>query len=83
MDIHAVFDVIKKDDDFIFIKDVGHKNHITITNDAQFVLTKLAAEYDIGGRRVFYMDSYGEIDEREHRGINFTGFKPEHKGVEL
>jgi hypothetical protein len=83
MDIHAVFDVIKEAPDFIFIKDVEHKNHITITNDAQFVLTQLAVKYDIGGRRVFYMDSCGEIDEIEHRGIKFTGFKPGHKGVEL
>jgi hypothetical protein len=83
LDIHAAFDVIKETQDFIFIKDIGHKNRITITNDAAFVLSKLAAEYDIDGRRVFYMDSDGQIDEIKHCGVKFTGFKPGHKGVEL
>jgi hypothetical protein len=82
-DIHAVFDVIKETTDFIFIKDTGHKNHITVTNDAQFVLSELAAEYGIDRRRVFYMDSCGEINEIEHHGVNFAGFKPGHKEVEL
>jgi hypothetical protein len=83
MDIHAAFSVIKEAPDFIFIKDVGHKKHITITNDAEFVLTKLAEEHSIDRRRVFYMDSDGQIDEIEHRGAKFVGFKPGHKGVEL
>jgi hypothetical protein len=83
MDIHAVFDVIKETQDFIFIKDMGHNSHLTITNDANFVLSKLEAEYGIDRRRVFYMDSDGNIDEIEHRGVHFTGFKPGHKGVEL
>jgi hypothetical protein len=82
-DFHAVFDVIKETPDFIFIKDIGHKNHITITNDVAFVLSKLAAEYDIDGRRVFYMNSDGQIDEIKHCGVKFTGFKPGHKGVGL
>jgi hypothetical protein len=83
MDIHVVFDVIKETPDFIFIKDTGHKNHITVTNDAQFVLAQLAKEYDIDRRQVFYMDSLGQIDEIKHHGDHFIGFKPGHKGVEL
>jgi hypothetical protein len=53
MDIHAVFSVIKETPDFIFIKDIGHKNHITVTNDAEFVLAQLAKKYDIDRHRVF------------------------------
>jgi hypothetical protein len=83
MDIHAIFDVIKESPDFIYIKDTGHKKHITVTNDTTFVLSKLAAEYGIDGRRVFYMDSDGKIDEIQHRGAKFVGFKAGHKGVEL
>jgi hypothetical protein len=83
MEIHAIFDIIKESQDFVFIKDIGHKNHIAITNDAQFVLSKLAAEYDINRRRVFYMDSDGQIDEIEHHGVRFVKFRPGHKGVEL
>jgi hypothetical protein len=83
VDIHAVFDVIKETTDFIFIKDVGHRGHITITNDTVFVLQKLSADYGLGNRRVFYMDSLEQIDEIEHHGVNFAGFKPGHKGVEL
>jgi hypothetical protein len=83
MDIHAVFDVIKETPDFIFIKDVGHRDHMTVTNDVEFVLAKLAEEYDIDRRRIFYMDSLGQIDEIEHHGTHFIGFKPGHKGIEL
>jgi hypothetical protein len=83
MDIHAVFEVIKETPDFLFIKDVGHKDHITVTNDAAFVLQKLAEEYTLDHRRLFYMDSLGQIDEIKHNGVHFTGFKPGHKGVEL
>jgi hypothetical protein len=82
-DMHAVFNVINETPDFIFIKDVGHKDHITVTNDAQFVLAKLVEEYDLGRRRVFYIDSLGQIDEIKHSGTHFTGFKPGHEGVEL
>jgi hypothetical protein len=83
VDIHAVFDVIKETPEFLFIKDVGHRDHITVTNDAEFVLQKLAEEYTMDHRRVFCMDSYGQIDEIEHNGVCFIGFKPGHKGVEL
>jgi hypothetical protein len=83
MDIHADFNVIMEAPDFIFIKDIGHKKHITVTHDAAFVLSELAAEYGIDRRRVFYMDSDGQIDEIEHHGARFIGFKPGHKGVEL
>jgi hypothetical protein len=83
MDIHAVFDVIKESPDFIYIKDTGHKKHITVTNDAAFVISKLAKEYGIDRRRIFYMDSDGEIDEIQHHGAKFIGFKAGHKGVEL
>jgi hypothetical protein len=62
---------------------VGHRDHITITNDAEFVLAQLAENYDINRRRVFYMDSLGQIDEIEHHGPHFTGFRPGHKGIEL
>jgi hypothetical protein len=83
MDIHAIYDVIKETPDFIFIKDVGHKDHITVTNDVKFVLQKLSEEYALDHRRVFYMDSMGQIDEIEHRGSRFIGFMSGHKGVEL
>jgi hypothetical protein len=42
---------------------------------------------DYGGlknRRIFYMDSMGQIDEITHdANSHFTGYKPGHKGVEL
>jgi hypothetical protein len=83
VDIHAVFDVIKETPEFLFIKDVGHRDHITVTNDAKFVLQKLSEEYILDHRRVFYMDSMGQIDEIEHRGGRFIGFRFGHEGVEL
>jgi hypothetical protein len=81
---HADFSVHIVTDDFIYIKDAGG-NLKSITNDAEWVLSKLAA--DCGGlkkRRIFYMDTIGQIDEITHdREGHFTGFKPGHKGVEL
>jgi hypothetical protein len=81
---HADFSVQIVTDDFIYIKDTGG-NAKSITNDAEWVLSKLAA--DCGGlkkRRVFYMDTMGQIDEITHNGDgHFTGFKPGHKGVTL
>jgi hypothetical protein len=81
---HADFSVQIVTDNFIYIKDVGD-NSKSITNDAEWVLQKLAV--DCGGlkkRRIFYMDTMGQIDEIAYDGKGrFIGFKPGHKGVTL
>jgi hypothetical protein len=81
---HADFSAQVVTDDFIYIKEAGG-NSKSITNDAELVLSKLAA--DCGGlknRRIFYMDTLGQINEISHdREGHFTGFKPGHKGITL
>jgi hypothetical protein len=80
---HADFSVQIVTGDFIYIKDAGG-NSKSVTNDAEWVLSKLAADYGLKKRRIFYMDTMGQIDEITHgREGHFTGFKPGHKGVTL
>ena len=81
---YADFSIMDVTDDYIYIKDVGG-NAKSITNDAESVLQRLALAYgDLKRRRVFYMDTMGQIDEITHNADGrFTGFKPGHKGVEL
>ncbi|GHU66567.1 hypothetical protein FACS189447_07710 [Spirochaetia bacterium] len=82
-DIHAVYEVLRETNTFIFIKDIGHKTHKSITNDVEFVLESLAADYNIKYRRIFYIDSMNEIDEIIHSEKHFISFKHGHEGVEL
>jgi hypothetical protein len=79
-DNHAVFEIIQETKSFIYIKDTGHMNHKTITNDVEWVLGKLD---NIEKRRIFYMDSDGRIDEIIHREKTFIDFKAGHAGVNL
>jgi hypothetical protein len=81
---HADFSVQVATDEFIYIKDTGDFSK-SVTNDAEWVLQKLAVDYGgLKNRRVFYMDSMGQIDEITHDAHDhLTGYKPGHKGVEL
>jgi hypothetical protein len=68
--------------DYIYIRDVGG-NYRSVTNDAEKVIEKLTTENNLGNRRVFYMDTEGQIDELVHKGNRFTGFKHGHERFEL
>jgi hypothetical protein len=69
---------------YIFIRDIGHHNGRSVTNDAEFVVGQLYLDFGIGdATRIFYEDSEGEVDELVHSGNVFRGFKAGHKGVEL
>lgn len=47
----------------------------TITNNAEDVITDLWNNGFLkDGRRVFYYDSEGDLDELRHEGPRFTGF---------
>jgi hypothetical protein len=80
---HADFSVMDETGDYIYIKDAGGDSK-SITNDAEWVLQKLAAAYGgLKNRRIFYMDTMGRIDEITHNDGHFTGYKPGHTGVIL
>lgn len=60
----------------LIIRDVGHENHRSVTNDAENVVADLSL---LGwlppGRRLFYYDSQGQLDELLVRNGKFAGFK--------
>lgn len=67
----------------VVIRDIGHSDGFSsITNDAeQVVLTVLRIVSRLGERLapnsppIFYYDSDGRLDQLEHDGTAFTGFK--------
>ncbi len=69
----AAFEVVREDAETFVIRDVGPwSSHPTVTNDAEQVVERLAAR--VGGRRLLYYDSDGELTELRHEGPRFTGF---------
>ena len=61
------------------IRDLGPwDQHPTVTNDAEDVLARLHCEGKLpAGRRLYYYDSEGRLDELKHDGQgHFTGFGP-------
>jgi hypothetical protein len=79
-----VYEIVNKTDDFLVLKDIGG---ISITNDAENVVTTLHVNNDLKcsngiGKRLFYVDSTGQIDELLYEGPKFLGYHPGHKGYE-
>ena len=73
----ANFAIVEDSQDRVVLKDLGPwDKHPTITNDAEGVVERLAPM--LKGRRLFYYDSEGELDELAvdaHLGT-FAGFRP-------
>jgi hypothetical protein len=82
-DLHATCTVLNKETSFICIKDTGHKNRMSVTNDVEYILSDLSRQFNIDNLRIFYVDSDRQIDEIIHKGKNFISFKAGHKGVDL
>jgi len=82
MNFHASFTILEIEEDYIYIKDDGGDSR-SITNDAEWVISELADSFDISKRRIFYMDSFGIIDELVHENGIFKEFKAGHKGITL
>jgi len=62
----------------LVIRDVGPwDQHPTVTNDAEAVVMALASQgYLPNGRRLFYYDSEGALDEILVKDGQFVGFAP-------
>jgi hypothetical protein len=59
----------------VILNDVGpHDMYPTITNDAEAVVADLASSLE--GRRLFYVDTEGRVDELLVAGGKFAGFAP-------
>lgn len=72
----ANYRVVEKSSSHILLQDLGPwDRHPTITNDAEAIVD--AFHYELGDRRLFYIDSEGRKDEIlvDHRK-RFVGFAP-------
>lgn len=80
--MHAKFQLLDQEREYIFIRDIGHNSGRSVTNDAEYVIEQLYA-YNISDEtRIFYEDSEGEISEILHSGKKLKGFKAGHEGLE-
>lgn len=71
----ANYAVVEDSADFLVIRDVGPwDEHLTITNDAEGVVARVAPE--LKGRRLLYYDSQDDLDELLVRDGRFAGFRP-------
>lgn len=70
----AHYRIVGETDYALIIEDLGPWDyHMTVTNDAAGVVAELATE--LAGRRLFYFDSVGALDEITHQRGKFTGFR--------
>lgn len=71
---HAQWEIVSANTESLTIRDIGHEVGPSITNDAEWVVEQLADQ--LIGRRLYYYDSMGRLDEITHERQRFTGFKP-------
>ena len=74
----ALFDIIAISPDEVVIRDTGHdRGRMSVTNDAESVVSRLRGLCVLRpGRRLFYYDSEGELDEILIQDGRFAGFVP-------
>jgi len=79
------FKIIKETNDYMLIKDLYDEFSptMTVTNDAENVVKHLYDNKMIGIKRLFYIDTNGEIDELVHHNGDFRGFKPGQENWEM
>lgn len=67
------YDVVATSVDAVVIKDVG-VHCKSVTNDAENVVSRLA--HMLAGRRLYYFDTMGNLDEILIKNGQFNGFAP-------
>lgn len=71
----ANFIIVNETKDHVTIQDIGPwGRHMTVTNDAEGVVARLSDQ--LNGRRLFYFDSDGDLDELLIKDGKFAGFGP-------
>ena len=71
----ANYEIVEEDEDCVLIRDVGPwEQRLTITNDAEAVVRKLA--WHLNGRRLEYIDSDGFRSRIKVTDGAFAGFAP-------
>jgi hypothetical protein len=70
------FEVVKIERAYVVIRDIGGTDCMTVTNDAEAAVAELRkSELLPPGRRLFYYDSLGDLDEIIVNDRGFVGFK--------
>ena len=70
----ANFNIIVACPEYLLIQDVGIET-TTVTNDIREVLNNLHKYHSLNNRKLYYIDSYNNIDEVEHEKGVFVNFK--------
>jgi hypothetical protein len=74
MGAHANFQIVENTATSLTIEDLGPWDvYLTVTNDAEWVVKQVASILD--GRRLFYRDSEGGMDEIVVEQGRFSGFR--------
>ena len=69
--VHCITDL------FVLISDDDREGCRSVTNDAADVVSSIQDNVaNLKHRRVFYLDSTGQVDELKHEAGHFTGFAP-------
>lgn len=80
MNVPAMFEIVspRDKDEFFIIRDVGYNtNCLSVTNDAENVVTRVVAlKSYTPGQRLFYFDSDDNLDELKIKDGKFDGFAP-------
>jgi hypothetical protein len=78
---HAEFSIVEVTEEYIYIRDTSAgRPCMSVTNDAEWVVSQVG---NLAGKRLFYMDTCGNIDELDHENGIFKGFRPGHGAYEL
>jgi len=68
------YDIVEDSDEYILIRDLGDDNCLSITKGAEIIVDELSMRLD--GRKLYYIDSEGYIDQLLHENGMFMGFAP-------
>jgi len=60
-------------DEFVYLEDGGRGE--TITNDVDNIVQKLQLQWRLKNRRIYYKDSFGDIDEIVLKDGKFSHFQ--------
>lgn len=70
------FRILDVTDEYIYLVDLD-RDSVSVTNDAEAVVSYLDQNFDLNTRQVFYRDSMGRIDELWHEDGRFRGYAPQ------
>lgn len=77
MKLRSSFEVDMIEPNFVLISDnTNEEGTVSITNDAENVIKWLNGQRILKGKRLFYIDTEGRVDELIHDGVgNFIDFR--------